>query len=53
MIELDPAYVDVIVCRWEKATSGSARAPSGDTFSEVAADRGIDLGTVTPKIGDA
>lgn len=53
VIELDPAYVDVIVCRWEKATSGSARAASGDTFAEIAAERGIDVGTVTPKIGDA
>lgn len=53
VIELDPAYVDVIVSRWEKATGGIARAENGQTFVEVAADRGVDLETVTPETRDA
>jgi DNA modification methylase len=40
-LELSPAYVDVIVKRWEAYTGGQARLlATGQTFAEVMADRG-------------
>lgn len=38
-IELDPAYVDVIVRRLEKETGEEATLENGDTFAQVAAQR--------------
>jgi DNA modification methylase len=43
LMELDPAYCDVIVRRWQKAT-GKAATLDGKTFTAVAAERGIVLG---------
>jgi DNA modification methylase len=40
LVELDPRYVDVIVLRWQEATGGSAKLASGETFEQVAAQRG-------------
>ena len=38
-IELDPAYVDTIVRRWQKLFGGTARhAGSGQTFDDLAAE---------------
>jgi len=43
-IELNPAYVDVAVLRWQGLTGKSAvLEESGAKFSEVAADRGVPL----------
>lgn len=40
LIELDPAYVDVAVRRWEALTGGQAVLDgSGSTFAQVAAER--------------
>jgi hypothetical protein len=40
-MELDPAYTDVIVLRWQEATGQKAVLDgSGTTFAKVAADRG-------------
>ena len=41
MMELDPAYTDVIILRWQEATGQKAVLDaSGATFEAVAADRG-------------
>jgi DNA modification methylase len=41
-LELSPAFVDVAVRRWEKATSKTAALEGeGQTFAEVAAERGV------------
>lgn len=49
LMELDPAYADVIVRRWEKFTGREAvLAESGKTFSEVAAERGVVLAAEAP-----
>lgn len=38
--ELDPAYVDTIITRWQEVTGGQAiHRESGRTFAEVAAER--------------
>ena len=40
-MELDPAYVDVAVRRWESFTGEDAvHAEEGATFAEVALERG-------------
>lgn len=40
-MDLDPAYVDLTIRRWEKMTGGNAQlVGSGQTFSEVEAERG-------------
>ena len=40
LIEIDPAYVDVAIRRWQKLTGGSAtHGASGHTFSDVAKDQ--------------
>lgn len=39
LMELDPRYVDAIVCRWESATGGSARHAGGATFEDIRAQR--------------
>jgi DNA modification methylase len=39
-IELNPAYVDVGILRWQRFTGGEARLEStGQTFAEVQAER--------------
>jgi DNA modification methylase len=38
-IELDPAYVDVAVRRWQKATGEAATGPDGRTFEEIGVER--------------
>jgi len=44
-IEIDPAYVDAAVRRWERWTGEAARLEgSGRTFSEVGADRAREAG---------
>jgi DNA modification methylase len=41
-IELEPAYCDVIVQRWQNLTGKQATIDgSGHTFAEVAAERGV------------
>ena len=41
-LELSPAFVDVAVRRWEKATGKyAALEGEGRTFAEVAAERGV------------
>jgi hypothetical protein len=49
-IEIQPVFVDVAVRRWEKSTGRAARLEAnGQTFTEVAAERGVALdGTGTP-----
>ena len=40
LMELDPAYTDVIVMRWQEATGHEATLDGdGRTFAEVAASR--------------
>jgi len=40
-VELDPAYVDLVVRRWERSTGGRAvHAETGATFAETEAERG-------------
>jgi DNA modification methylase len=40
-MEIQPAFVDVAVRRWEAATKGTATLDAtGATFAEVAAERG-------------
>ena len=39
-VELNPAYVDVAITRWQQMTSGEARLEgSGETFAQVATQR--------------
>jgi DNA modification methylase len=38
-LEIDPAYVDVAIRRWEALTGKSARLSTGETFEEVAEQR--------------
>jgi DNA modification methylase len=38
-LELNPAYVDLIICRWESLTGKAARLVDGRTFSQVRAQR--------------
>lgn len=43
-IEIDPAYVDVALRRWEEFTSERAtHEDSGMTYAELAAERGVDI----------
>jgi DNA modification methylase len=43
LMELDPAYCDVIVLRWQETTGLTAvHEESGSTFAEIASDRGQD-----------
>jgi len=39
LVELDPAYCDVIVERWQKATSQKATLETGQTFEAAVAER--------------
>jgi DNA modification methylase len=41
-IEITPAYIDVAIKRWQKAT-GQEATLDGKTFAEVAAERGVAL----------
>lgn len=44
LIEIDPLYVDVALKRWMKQTGREATlAATGQTFEEVAAERGVEL----------
>lgn len=38
-IEIDPAYVDVTVLRWQAFTGSQATLKGGRSFAEVAAER--------------
>ncbi|HEX3944949.1 MAG TPA: DNA methyltransferase [Rhizomicrobium sp.] len=38
-IEIDPAYVDLAIRRWERATGETARHESGKTFAELSHER--------------
>lgn len=50
MIDLDPAYVDVAIRRWEAWSGGVARhVGTGATFAELAAMRGAQSGERTPE----
>jgi DNA modification methylase len=40
MAELDPRYVDVIVRRWQDSTGAGATLASGESFEQVAVQRG-------------
>ena len=55
-LEIDPAYVDVAIRRWEALTGKSATLPSGETFEEIAEQRTVEMeipqvGTSTPQTG--
>ena len=39
LIKLDPAYCDVILCRWQEATGNEAVLEDGRHFEEVAVER--------------
>ena len=41
-IELDPRYVDTAIRRWQQLTGREARNGEGQTFDEVAIERGGD-----------
>ena len=41
LIELDPAYCDVIVRRWQDWTGETARHEDGGSYDEIAAARGV------------
>ena len=43
LLEISPAYVDVIVNRWQKFTGREARLESGETFAEVKAARAVSV----------
>ncbi len=43
LMELDEAYCDVIVTRWQNATGQAATLESGQSFNAVAAERGVEL----------
>ena len=48
-IELDPAYCDVIIKRWQEGAGKIARHdPSGLTLDELARDRGIEQALPRP-----
>jgi DNA modification methylase len=50
-IELDPAYADVCVRRWEHLTGNSAiHAETGDTFLEMASQRSFSGSVEEPKV---
>jgi DNA modification methylase len=50
VIDLDPAYVDVAIRRWEAWSGGVARhVETGATFAELAATRGATSGGETPE----
>ena len=38
-VELNPAYIDLIICRWERLTGKEALLDDGQTFSQVRAQR--------------
>jgi DNA modification methylase len=38
-LEIDPAYVDVAIRRWEALTGKSARLSTGETFEEISEQR--------------
>jgi DNA modification methylase len=41
-VELDPAYVDVTIQRWQRESDQQAvLADTGQTFDQVAAERGL------------
>ena len=40
-LEIDPAYVDVAIRRWEALTGKSARLSTGETFEEISEQRTI------------
>ncbi len=44
LVELEPGYCDVVIRRWQDATGSSATLEDGgQTFAEVAAERGVDV----------
>jgi DNA modification methylase len=47
-IELDPAYVDTAIQRWERLTGGTATLrETGETFAAVSERRGAPMETPT------
>jgi DNA modification methylase len=42
-LEIDPAYVDVAIRRWEKLTGKSATLSTGGTFEEITEQRTIEV----------
>jgi len=42
-LEIDPAYVDVAIRRWEKLTGKSATLSTGGTFEEISEQRTVEL----------
>lgn len=50
-VEIDPTYVDVAIGRWERLTGEKVTlASTGQTFAEVAAERGIDISTPVEQV---
>ena len=44
-IEIDPIYVDVAICRWQKYTGEAAiHATTGKRFHEIATEREVNHG---------
>lgn len=53
LIEIDPAYVDVTLRRWMKQAGREVTlAETGQTFAEVAAERGVTLEDGSPSVDD-
>jgi DNA modification methylase len=42
-LEIDPAYVDVAIRRWEQLTGKSATLSTGGTFEEITEQRNIEV----------
>jgi methylase of polypeptide subunit release factors len=42
-LEIDPAYVDVAIRRWEQLTGKSAMLSTGGTFEEITEQRTVEL----------
>jgi DNA modification methylase len=38
-VEIDPLYVDTAIVRWEKLTGEQARRATGQSFTDIKADR--------------
>ena len=42
-LEIDPAYVDVAIRRWEQLTGKSATLSTGGTFEEITEQRTVEV----------
>ncbi|MFO1077986.1 MAG: DNA modification methylase [Planctomycetota bacterium] len=51
-IEIEPAFVDVAIQRWQAATGKAATLEGGGTFAEIATQRGISATKTPPGQGE-